>query len=397
MRALSLGETQEGSLASSSEVRYYLLNVLADQEVTLDLTSDQFDTHLGVYRTNQASGIDFDTQVERDDDGGEGTNARIKRLLASGFYVVTASARRDSGDFKLQASGRTVTVPTIAAGETKTRSLSVAEQGVFILRVSEDGVYTLDLSSDAFDPSMVIYETGNAFETFSVDRLASDIDGGEGNDARIQRPLVKGDYIVQVSSFFNDATGAFTLKVTREPDTLPSILPGETKTGTLLFPSDQHYYLLEVDEPGKYRIDLTSEAFDPDLDLFDTTDPLKTDRNSLDSGDAFNDGKGKQVERTFSRGRYLIRVGTDFSRTGGAYTLQVSRQEIPVSEVRRGGRGTGSLAGFLGKSYFTLTIAEADTVWIEAASTEFDPWMFLYRTGYAFWCKRFEPGGIRPR
>jgi len=71
--------------------KYYQFTLDSEREVTIDLTSS-VDTYL--YLLNGAN--EEGTVVTRDDDGGEGRNSRITRILPAGTYTIEATTYRSA-------------------------------------------------------------------------------------------------------------------------------------------------------------------------------------------------------------------------------------------------------------------------------------------------------------
>lgn len=79
--------------------RYYSFTLPENAEVQIDLTSSAFDAWLALREGSDVSG----RRLERDDDGGPGTDARIRRDLSAGTYTIEATSFREdeTGAFTL--------------------------------------------------------------------------------------------------------------------------------------------------------------------------------------------------------------------------------------------------------------------------------------------------------
>jgi len=90
-RPIALGQSLNGTLTTAScEVgsRYeerWTLTLATRAKVQIDLTSGTFDTYLYVADANGSP-------IEEDDDDGDGTNARVIRVLAAGTYLIRATS-----------------------------------------------------------------------------------------------------------------------------------------------------------------------------------------------------------------------------------------------------------------------------------------------------------------
>ncbi len=147
----------------------------------------------------------------KDDDGGDGTNSRLRLHLQPGTYTLSASAVEGpsaTGDFQLGV--RYAEIPgglvdrdgsTLRAGDTVHGQLGSNGQRRFVLDVAALSTVTLDARSDDVDTVLRITGPGGTFE---------DDDGGSGTDSRISETLRPGRYEVRVSSL-DDSQGMFQL------------------------------------------------------------------------------------------------------------------------------------------------------------------------------------------
>ncbi len=70
------------------------------QRVTINLESSYVDTIMGLFTGSRS---DFREQVATDDNGGNGTNTRIVRILRTGTYTIVATTKNSytTGRFTL--------------------------------------------------------------------------------------------------------------------------------------------------------------------------------------------------------------------------------------------------------------------------------------------------------
>ena len=102
---------------------FYTFTLTHRTDLRIDLSSGQLDAYLLLL-----SGAGKDGAiVERDDDGGEGTNARIERELDIGTYTVEATTHGDfTGDYTLTIEG-TAPAPTgLAVDEAATSTVTLS-------------------------------------------------------------------------------------------------------------------------------------------------------------------------------------------------------------------------------------------------------------------------------
>jgi hypothetical protein len=249
MSTIRVGETVNGSLTSddslypdNSYFKFYQFTALAGQQVTIDLSSDDFDPVLII------RGDDLDASVINDD-GGPGCSARVSRTFPSrGPYRIlvntTASPEKQTGRFSLsitqgskpvQERGNSDCQPpqgtadTPSRGNTSSRGIDVGQtqQGTLTrsdVLLNSDSTYaqpwtiqgragqtiTIDLESDAFDAYLFLRGPG-----ISGGRDFQDDDSGGSCHARLTATFPQsGEYEIVVNTADHYATGAFTLSVT---------------------------------------------------------------------------------------------------------------------------------------------------------------------------------------
>ena len=95
--------------------RYYSFTLLDSAELQIDLTSSAFNTWLNLREGSDVSG----PRLERDDDGGPGTDARIQGDLAPGIYTIEATSllENETGGFILTVQ-RSGGGPSLGSGTT---------------------------------------------------------------------------------------------------------------------------------------------------------------------------------------------------------------------------------------------------------------------------------------
>lgn len=182
--SIAQGESVSGSLGArdcmrddDSYARYYRLVLPARDSVTITMTSSAFDAFLVLQDSRGAT-------VDTDDDGADGTNARIERTLAAGTYYVIANSLSSGGTgaFRLQVSsprlarpagtsttttagalgaGASASTQTIDLSSHRTWSTGPSSSGRCAYAYS-DGGYRIDILSPATCyPSMSVAFTGD--------------------------------------------------------------------------------------------------------------------------------------------------------------------------------------------------------------------------------------------
>ncbi len=351
------GQTLRGELTASdpkadddSHFDVFTYRGRRGENVTFTLRSTAFDAFLTL--GHMAAG-QF-KQLESDDDGAGGTDARITVTLpADGEYSLRANtlSAGEMGAYTLTAAtgaatagGGTGTPPaatgTIRVGQTVNGTLASTDPTL------EDGTHydlwrftgsagqrvEAVLKSTEFDAYMALGRVKGG----EVEVLGSDDDSGGGNDARVRVTLpAAGEYVLRANSLSEGETGAYTLTLGTAPAVPPAPRPqavraGQTVNGSLSASDakagDDSYYdawVYEGRAGERLRITLRSSAFDAFLSvgqgLGEAFDDLQTDDDGAGGTDA-------QVEVTLPRaGSYIIRANTLTAGETGSYTLTVTR------------------------------------------------------------------------
>lgn len=253
---VEVGQTITGTLTSDdpefpADSTYYqrwILPVRANQAVTVDLVSDDFDSYVMLTRGRGE-------KLVENDDGGGGCNARLVYTATDDHplrvVVNTASRpRRQTGTFTLKVTeGESQTetkgncrftggaapaavatqasmgsrqpgqLQTIRVGETMNGSLTSNDSlypdnsyfKLYQFSNTVGQVITIDLSSDDFDPVLIV--RGD-----DLDASVINDDGGPGCSARISRSFPsRGPYriLVNTTSDPEKQTGRFSLSITQ--------------------------------------------------------------------------------------------------------------------------------------------------------------------------------------
>lgn len=337
-RDLPMGATVEGTLdeadytlPSGQRIDAWRLQGTAGSFVSIDLTSDAFDTFLRVL----GPGLDGDLT---DDDSGGGCNARISFTFPeTGRYLVIARALgpEEMGPYTLRA-GADVAPPldspcnvnrlrlhdvldsaprgTLGPDQVVESRLNVspgmgdASTGeVWELRAAPGTTVTVDLRSDAFDA--YLYLDGPGLES-----LLEDDDSGGQCDSRITFDVTAAEpYTIVASGLDPAASGPYTLITSTDPDppvpgdcgggagldlgavpledvvlAVPGSIESDLEADDYTLPDDSHVRGYEVEGPAGACVvlDLMSDAFDTMLfvALPGYDDPISDD----DGGDDTN-------------------------------------------------------------------------------------------------------------
>ncbi|MBN2306284.1 MAG: PPC domain-containing protein, partial [Anaerolineae bacterium] len=217
-RLMDYGMTVEGEIDQDVPVRYYRFNARRGDVITamLSLRSGGVDLLLRLLDEHQ-------NEVVQDDDGGDGTNARIAAytLPASGTYYLLATHTAKPGGarvggFSLQLSGRAGVVGgralEIVYGATVSGIIdntTSSEEYVFFGQQGDVIRISMERASGDLDALVTLYDSERK-------QIMFDDDGGNDQDALIQQFILPRDdmYILVASRFDRDTgttSGAYIL------------------------------------------------------------------------------------------------------------------------------------------------------------------------------------------
>lgn len=358
---LRLGQSVQGRLSDgdpalheSGRFKVYQFRGQPGVHYLATLQSADFDAFLSVART--VGGItDY---MRTDDDGGEGTDARIRfQVPAAGTYLIVAQALGEDGTgaFTLaldsvrvrRAVPRDVRVGETVRGELTDDDADYADLDDGMIEDVVGGYYDLyRLDARAGQRLRIQMQMAEYFTTVAVGRMedgefvvlqeagaAVDTVAASGSGALVFRVPEDGEYYLRAGAF-GDATGAYTLVIQDRgnapaPRTTP-IRRGQTVTGALSSTDaelddgrwhDAYAYTGRAGE--RIRIAASSDDFDTVVILGRMVDG---EFEQLDSNDDAEGGEGTdsvlEVELP-DDGRYVIQVTAFEADSGGDYRLTV--------------------------------------------------------------------------
>ncbi|WP_313170018.1 ABC transporter substrate-binding protein [Stenotrophomonas sp.] len=208
-----------------------------------------------------------------------------------------------------------------------------------------------------------------ALAVFNRDVLVSRTDGGgEGSTTLSMRADKAGQYLVAVSGADARAFGPFQLSA--EPivayDGKP-LTAGRRVTDWLS--NGDKTFVLQVDKPGLYTINLESNEFDARLELSGNGLNLEDD----DGGSNLN----SRLVAPLQPGRYTLTAG-GLGEASGAFYLGVEQSDFPEGLVFNDGTNLpleGTVSGFIGADdtrSFVLNLPERRRVQLDASGKELD-------------------------
>jgi hypothetical protein len=261
--------------AGGRRVQVWSLAAQPGDELQIDLRSADFDAYLYAVGPGLGDGL-------RDDDGGEGLNARLCLLVdqAGDYRVVASSLGGETGAFTLRVSeqpGATNgSCPIVAnsaeytdpaALPTDGRNLTVGDDASGFLGPEDpvlfgspaqawtvEGVagepFAVDLRSDAFDAYLMMHGPG-------LDPFLEDDDGAGRCDSRIVTTFPQtGTYRVVASSISSQVSGAYTLSAR----TLPEATSTDGCMASLYDETGGFSTNTEVTEAGSLRIGVRADG-----------------------------------------------------------------------------------------------------------------------------------------
>ena len=215
-------------------------------------------------------------------------------------------------DGQLEASGRWTTA------DCDSRFHSNSDAHTYRFTLEDAGRVRIELSSDGADSYLhLLAEDGS--------RLADNDDGGAGLDARVERDMEPGVYLVEATTVGGRGRGPAGFRLTVgwvtgcEPVHLGSLERGADLTATGTWTLDTcgsrfvvahpaHDYLFDLPQGGHVRVDLMSENGDPVLSLVSMTDGL------IAANDDGGERRNSRIERYLQPGTYLVEATTYLER-----------------------------------------------------------------------------------
>ena len=327
---LALGSSVQGMIEESDDDDFFRVRVTEVGTLTV-YTTGTLNT-VGELQASDGSSLALD------DDGGDGTNFQIENDVGPGtYYVRVRSFGTTTGSYVVLASfaAEMLPPPPPVDDHGDTRS----DATVLALESSVQGQIEEGDDDDYFRAQVTQAGTLTVYTTGSLDTrgelqasdgsvLASDDDGGDGNNFRIVHDVGPGTYYVRVRSF-GTATGSYVVLASFAAEMLPPPPPaddhGDTRsdaTGLALGSSvqgeieegtDDDYFRVRVTEAGTLTLYTTGSL--------DTRGELQaSDGSVLEDDDDDGDGRNFRIELRADPGTYYVRVWS-YQQGVGGYTL----------------------------------------------------------------------------
>ena len=342
----------DSPLRSARYAQHYSFTLTQETIVTIDLTSASsgVDPYLYLIRGAGADGAIIDL----DDDGGAGDNSQIARVLQSGDYTIEATTKgiRSTGSFTLEINAwiQNVCIEDLGAlsGTQMESRTNTWAQGCdspnriaryarhYSFTLTQDTIVTVDLTSPASpspvaDPYLYLMRGAGAGGAI----IASDDDGGVGDNAQIVRALQSGEYTIEATTNAVRSTGSFTLEINTAPlsvctESVGTLSGTQTvsRAGTWAQGCDSgnragrhaQHYSFTLFETARVAVSLRSSDTSTYVYLIDGP-------NWYD--DVISVGTSR-AGYTLRAGSYLVEATTNAVRTTGSFTLEIAVSPAPT-------------------------------------------------------------------
>ena len=189
----------------SDQTRSFVLRLPEPRRVQLAANSRDMDTYLSL------QGPDFTLS---DDDGGDGTNARLTQVLDPGEYNISVRAADNRGGvFQLTTSttpaANGTTRPELQLERETSGQLAAGAHDLYTLQIPRKGRYAISLTgSNGLDGMITLMRDG--------EEVASQDDGEDSLDPNLEVELEPGRYVLMAHSYDATASGGYRLLVRRK-------------------------------------------------------------------------------------------------------------------------------------------------------------------------------------
>ncbi len=287
---IQIGASVSGQIKTEFNDDFYRISLQAGQAYQIDMQGQG--TNQGTLADPFIKGIynslGQELEKTRDDDGGEGYNARLifipeetgdYYIQAGGYHNRTGSYQftvslfnqTNTDDFGIGQPGDSP-IGQLSTGVATTGNIeTTGDMDGFQLNVRSGYEYQIDIEGISLnDPLLVgLYDSSVVFINGSQDD-----DGGEGLNARYRFEATTDDTLyLAVSSANSYGTGTYTVTLTEETPTpivvddrssniqvvgSPIVIDSQALTGDLETARDEDWYQLTVTQTGNYRVDVKS-------------------------------------------------------------------------------------------------------------------------------------------
>jgi len=305
---LRVGTFINGSLKGGNEITYIVRPAQAGF-LTVE-TSGSLDTFLEAYDDQQRI-------IAKNDDGGEGYNAKVDIVVAAGrvyYFVLSGYDEDTSGPFRIIASIRPMPSPTpIRANVQQSGTINRGEDQWFSFRAEQNGYLVVETTGgtdtylEAFDQSWIL--------------LAEDDDGGSDNNARIELIAGRGKtFNFRLRGYDNATSGPFNITASIRNLPAPTTLTTGTFHSGNIASGEDYWFRVQTGSRGRLIVE-TSGSTDTYLEVYNDSYEL------LDSDDDGGEGGNARIEVSAERNRvFIFRLRGFSSTTSGPYRLFASME-----------------------------------------------------------------------
>jgi hypothetical protein len=213
------------TLHGSGDEDFFLLTPDRDGRLVMETSGDSVDTYMELYRSGSRSSI------TSDDDGGEGTNAKISYDVDAGVRYIAKIRGYDSSytgryTFHAYMTERYRPVPDEYENDNdfamaKDISIGTSQQHTFTdgddidwvrFRVSRAGTYVIrarGVNSYDLDTYIELYDANRSL-------IDEDDDGGEDYDSRLSVNLQAGTYYLSIGTLESEPDQPYTVSINAE-------------------------------------------------------------------------------------------------------------------------------------------------------------------------------------
>lgn len=337
-RFITAGQTVSGELDASDRVRavhntYYddwFYEGRAGERIIVEQRSRHFDPWLLLGRVVNGA---FEPAMFKGRRPGVDAARLYYTFPATGRYVIRANAVGvgETGAYTLHVTtgvGSAISAVWISPGSTVRGSLQAGSRrstggvysDLYTFTGSKGDVVSIDMIASEFDPYLQLYRGTDQ-------RVASDDNGGEGLNARIQYVLTDNGmtYLINARSRLPDQTGSYTLSLRSVPGQTGARPGATTATGTAAAIAGAR-----VPSPGRRQ---GAVGADPIIALDESVDGSLTPSDAdLDEDDEFYRDLWRFSGRAGQRIRITLTAMSDFIPVLGFWTSDESGEIISSDE-----------------------------------------------------------------
>ena len=331
--------TVSANFTSATDIDWYKFTVPSGGRRTLIYTESDKDT---IVELTDRQG----NQIASDDDGGEGLNGRIDKMLAQGEYFINIKEyNKATGDYSLhidfveQIAGdqyesnnsREAAKPIRFTGDTTNIECSFhtdTDEDWFKFTIPAGGKQIIIASTGTMDTKAEIFNSAG-------ESVGTDDDSGDENNFRLERQLSAGDYYLKVIEYYKNSGSysvSFTMTAPLSADrfenndnqnTAKNIpISGNVGTVTANFHTntDIDWFKFTVPVGGKRVIISTEGGRDTFAELFD-----RNGQSIISNDDAGTD-LNAMIDTSLNQGEFFVKI-KEYNGASGEYTVKVEFQQ----------------------------------------------------------------------